>query len=111
MNLICSVSSVCISYHGGLIDPGGFGVIPSNILELKPEDSNGGLFRSSKCASQVSLRGKEVNSTDGKLELLTDMNSFLVLVDYQPSIFKGVGSRDKSLIMNAVVAAKSCEYP
>lgn len=49
--------------------------------------------------------GEIINSNDGKLELLTDKNSFLVLVDYQPSMFRSIGSGDKSLIMNAVVGA------
>ena len=30
-----------------------------------------------------------------KLEFLTDRNSALVLVDYQPSMFRGIGSGDK----------------
>lgn len=43
--------------------------------------------------------------TDGKLELLTDKNSVLLLIDYQPAMFKGVASSDKSLIKNAAVGA------
>lgn len=39
--------------------------------------------------------------TEGKLELLTDKNSALVLVDYQPTMFSGVGSGDKTIIRNA----------
>jgi nicotinamidase-related amidase len=42
---------------------------------------------------------------DGKLELLTDKNSFLFLVDYQPSMFKSIGSGDKTAIMSAVIGA------
>ena len=42
---------------------------------------------------------------DGKLELLTDKNSMLALVDYQPSMFKGVGSGDKTIIRNAAYCA------
>jgi len=42
---------------------------------------------------------------DGKLELLTDKNSVLVLVDYQSSMFKGVASGDKTIIKNAAVCA------
>jgi nicotinamidase-related amidase len=42
---------------------------------------------------------------DGKLELLTDKNSLLALVDYQPSMFKGVGSSDKTIIRNAAYCA------
>jgi nicotinamidase-related amidase len=39
---------------------------------------------------------------DGKLELLNDKNSALVLVDYQHTMFAGVGSSDKTIIRNAV---------
>ncbi|MGD1004575.1 MAG: isochorismatase family protein [Methanoregulaceae archaeon] len=42
---------------------------------------------------------------DGKLELLTDKNSVLVLVDYQSAMFKGVASGDKTIIKNAAVCA------
>jgi hypothetical protein len=45
------------------------------------------------------------NPKDGKLELLTDKNSFLALVDYQPSMFKGVGSGDKAIIKTAAICA------
>lgn len=45
------------------------------------------------------------NSIDGKLELLTDKNSVLALVDYQPSMFKGVASGDKTIIRNAAFCA------
>jgi nicotinamidase-related amidase len=60
------------------------------------------------------MKGKEVpimtDSTDGKLELLTDKNSMLALVDYQPSMFKGVGSGDKTIIRNAAwCAAKAAQ--
>jgi nicotinamidase-related amidase len=40
-----------------------------------------------------------------KLDLLTTKNSVLVLVDYQPGMFKGVGSGDRTTIKNAAVAA------
>jgi nicotinamidase-related amidase len=46
-----------------------------------------------------------VNSKDGKLDLLTDKNSVLVLVDYQPSMFKGVSSGNKTVIKNAAICA------
>ncbi len=46
-----------------------------------------------------------LNLIDGKLELLTDKNSVLVLVDYQPSMFKGVSSGDKTIIKNAAIGA------
>jgi nicotinamidase-related amidase len=46
-----------------------------------------------------------VNSRDGKLELLTDKNSVLVLVDYQPSMFKSVSSGDKTIIKNSAIGA------
>ena len=44
-------------------------------------------------------------ASDGKLEFLTDKNSVLALVDYQPSMFKGVGSGDKTIIRNAAYCA------
>lgn len=43
------------------------------------------------------------NLIEGKLELLADKNSVLVLVDYQPSMFKGVCSGDKTLINNTAI--------
>jgi len=39
------------------------------------------------------------------LDLLTPNNSVLLLVDYQPSMFKGVGSGDRTLIKNCAVAS------
>jgi nicotinamidase-related amidase len=45
------------------------------------------------------------HSQKGNLQLLTDKNSFLVLVDYQSSMFKGVGSGDKTIIRNAAYCA------
>ena len=45
------------------------------------------------------------NSRKGNLELLTDKNSCLVLVDYQSSMFKGVASGDKTIIRNAAYCA------
>jgi nicotinamidase-related amidase len=45
------------------------------------------------------------NAGDGKLELLTDGNSALVLVDYQPAMFAGVASGDKTKIRNAAYCA------
>jgi nicotinamidase-related amidase len=42
---------------------------------------------------------------DGKLELLSAQNSVLALVDYQPSMFRGVGSSDKTIIRNAAYCA------
>ncbi len=44
-------------------------------------------------------------SRDGRLELLTDKNSVLVLVDYQPAMIKGVGSGDKAVIKAAAIGA------
>ncbi len=41
----------------------------------------------------------------GCLELLSDKNSMLVLVDYQSSMFKGVASGDKTIIRNAAYCA------
>ncbi len=45
------------------------------------------------------------NPDNGKLELLTDKNSTLVLVDYQPSMFAGVASGDKTIIKHAAYCA------
>lgn len=42
---------------------------------------------------------------DPKLELLTAQNSLLLLVDYQPAMFKGVGSSDRNAIRNSALAA------
>jgi nicotinamidase-related amidase len=42
---------------------------------------------------------------NSKLELLTAQNSVLLLVDYQSSMFKGVGSGDRTIIKNCAVAA------
>jgi nicotinamidase-related amidase len=42
---------------------------------------------------------------DEKLELLTDKNSVLVLVDYQPSMIRSVASGDKTIIRAAAVGA------
>jgi nicotinamidase-related amidase len=44
-------------------------------------------------------------TNEGKLELLTDKNSVLVLVDYQSGMFKGVASGDKTIIKNAAICA------
>jgi nicotinamidase-related amidase len=45
------------------------------------------------------------SSGEGKLILLSDKNSCLVLIDYQASMFKGVASGDKALIKQAAVGA------
>jgi nicotinamidase-related amidase len=42
---------------------------------------------------------------DTKLDLLTDKNSVLLLVDYQPAMFRGVGSGDRTIIKEAAVGA------
>lgn len=41
----------------------------------------------------------------GNLELLSDRNSALVLVDFQPAMFAGVGSGDKTIIRHAAYCA------
>lgn len=43
--------------------------------------------------------------TNTKLQLVSPANSVLLLVDYQPSMFKGVGSGNRTLIKNSAVAA------
>ena len=45
------------------------------------------------------------NPRDGRLDLLTDKNSLLVLVDYQPTMFKSVASGDKVRIKIAAICA------
>jgi nicotinamidase-related amidase len=40
-----------------------------------------------------------------RLDLLTDRNSVLLLVDYQPAMFRGVGSGDRTIIKEAAVCA------
>ncbi len=42
---------------------------------------------------------------NSKLNLLTAKNSFLLLVDYQPAMFRGVGSGDRTIIKGAAVGA------
>lgn len=42
---------------------------------------------------------------NSKLDLLTPDNSVLLLVDYQPAMFKGVGSGDRTIIKNSAIAA------
>jgi len=44
-------------------------------------------------------------NNNGSLELLTDKNSVLVLVDYQPTMFKSVASGDKVRIKKAAICA------
>ena len=41
---------------------------------------------------------------NSKLELLTPENSVLLLVDYQPAMFKGMGSGNRTIIKNSAVA-------
>ena len=45
------------------------------------------------------------NGPKGCLDMLTDKNSMLVLVDYQSTMFKGVASGDKTVIRNAAYCA------
>ena len=46
-----------------------------------------------------------MQSSSGKLEFLTVQNSVLVLVDFQPSMFRSIASGDKVVIKNAAVGA------
>ncbi len=39
------------------------------------------------------------------MELLDDKDSSLILVDYLPAMFKGVGSGDKTIIKSAAICA------
>ncbi len=58
---------------------------------------------------------KLVTSDSNKLDLLTDMNSILVLVDYQPIMIKSVASGNKTIIKSAALyaakAAKILDVP
>lgn len=45
------------------------------------------------------------NQKNGNLELLNDKNSALVLIDYQPTMFSGIASGDKTIIRNAAYCA------
>ena len=46
-----------------------------------------------------------LKSNDSELDLLSDMNSVLVLVDYQPTMIKSIASGDKTTIKKAAVLA------
>ena len=49
-----------------------------------------------------------LKSNGSELDLLTDMNSVLVLVDYQPAMVKSIASGDKTIIKKAAfLAAKA----
>ena len=42
---------------------------------------------------------------NSKLDFITAKNSILVLIDYQPGMFRGVGSGDRTVIKNAALAS------
>jgi len=46
-----------------------------------------------------------IDQQGGRLELLTDKNSVLALVDYQPTMIRSVASGDKTIIKGAAVGA------
>lgn len=46
-----------------------------------------------------------MQSSSGKLDFLSVQNSVLVLVDFQPSMFRSIASGDKVVIKNAAVGA------
>lgn len=47
---------------------------------------------------------------NNNLNLITPNNSVLLLVDYQPAMFKGIGSGDRTLIRNnAIAVAKAAQ--
>ena len=46
-----------------------------------------------------------IDQQGGRLELLTDKNSVLALVDYQPTMIRSVASGDKTVIKGAAVGA------
>lgn len=51
------------------------------------------------------MGGNKLADLNEKLDLLTDKNSVLVLVDYQPSMIKSIASGDKNIIKNAAIGA------
>jgi nicotinamidase-related amidase len=55
--------------------------------------------------SNLQRRENMTNGPKGCLDMLTDKNSMLVLVDYQSTMFKGVASGDKTVIRNAAYCA------
>jgi len=69
-----------------------------------PEDGAGPVAESRR-EKGLERIGKEVDVGDPRLDLLTVQNSVLLLVDYQPAMFKGVGSGDRSAIADSAVAA------
>ena len=50
-------------------------------------------------------KNENADKKDSKLELLTVDNSVLVLVDYQPGMFKGIDSGNRTTMKNAAVSA------
>ena len=46
-----------------------------------------------------------LDTKDSKLKLLTDKNSTLLLVDYQPAMIKSIASGDKVRIKSAAISA------
>lgn len=46
-----------------------------------------------------------IDPKDGRLELLTDKNSVLALVDYQPTMIRSVASGGKTVIKSAAIGA------
>jgi nicotinamidase-related amidase len=53
----------------------------------------------------IDFSGRNVMVENDRLVLLTDKNSSLALVDYQPAMFKGVASGDKARIKAAATGA------
>ena len=53
----------------------------------------------------ILLHTQSISMKDTKLDLLTVQNSVLLLVDYQPAMFKGVGSGDRTIMKAAAVGA------
>jgi nicotinamidase-related amidase len=73
--------------------------------------TRGNLEASSRCARLSTLEAVEVAEFEnGRLELLSDQNSALVLIDFQRTMFKSVASGDKSRIkLAAICAAKAAK--
>ena len=57
------------------------------------------------CVAALTVPSVFAASKDSKLELITAQNSVLVLVDYQPGMFKGIDSGNRTTMKSAAVAS------
>jgi len=62
-------------------------------------------FKLERGARETRRDDKRGDAKEGGLVFLTDRNSTLALVDYQPSMFRGIASGDKAIIKSAAIGA------